>query len=108
LQQSVAKVEGAGTQGSERVQETMTETRVYLVSWDVERFQAYLYDLPDDELSLDDHMLFNGHSKLESWTPLPIYSDQPHLETARYLVPHGYLAARDERGGDRPVSAVHV
>jgi hypothetical protein len=58
----------------------MTETRVYLVSWDVERFQAYLYDLPDEDVSLDDHMLFNGHSKLESWKPLPIYSDQPHLE----------------------------
>jgi hypothetical protein len=58
----------------------VTETQVYLVSWDVERFQAYLYDLPDDETSLHEHMLFDGRSKLEWWKPLPVYSDQPQLE----------------------------
>jgi hypothetical protein len=51
-----------------------------MVGWDVERFQAYLYDLPDDRLSLHDHMLLNGESRFDTWEPLPIYSDQPNLE----------------------------
>src|SRR4051812_16281177 len=58
----------------------MAETRVSFVTWDVERFQAYLYDLPGEDLSLHDHMLFDGHSRLESWEPLAIYSDEPQLE----------------------------
>jgi len=58
----------------------MSETRVSFVSWDVERFQAYLYDLPDEKLSLHEHMLFDGHSRLDSWEPLPIYSDEPQLD----------------------------
>jgi len=57
----------------------VSEVRVFLVSWDVERFQAYLYDLPDERLSLHEHMLFDGRSRLDTWEPLPVYSDQPHL-----------------------------
>jgi hypothetical protein len=56
------------------------ETRVYLIGWDVERFQSFLYDLPDEDVSLDDHMRFDGSSRLGSWEPLPVYSDQPNLE----------------------------
>lgn len=58
----------------------MAETIVCIIEWDVERFQAYLYDLPDDELSLERHMEFVGRSVLEGWEPLPVYSDQPRLE----------------------------
>jgi hypothetical protein len=58
----------------------VAESRVYLIEWDLERFQAYVYDLPDDELSLEHHMLFDGRSVLERWEPLPIYSDQTHLD----------------------------
>jgi hypothetical protein len=57
----------------------VSEARVFLVSWDVDRFQAYVYDLTDERLSLHEHMLFDGLSKLETWEPLPVYSDQPHL-----------------------------
>jgi len=44
----------------------VSETRVFLVSWDVDRFQAYLYDLPDERLSLREHMLFDGRSRLDT------------------------------------------
>jgi hypothetical protein len=57
----------------------VSEARVFLVSWDVDRFQAYVYDLPDERLSLHEHMLFDGLSRLVTWEPLPVYSDQPHL-----------------------------
>jgi hypothetical protein len=58
----------------------LSESRVYLVTWDVDRFQALLYDLPEEDVSLERHLLFDGRSAVESWTPLPVYSDQPNLE----------------------------
>ena len=58
----------------------VSETSVFMLSWDVERFQAYLYDLPDEKLSLHEHMLLDGHSRSDTWDTMAIYSDQPHLE----------------------------
>jgi hypothetical protein len=56
----------------------VSEATVYRLDWDVERFQSYVYDLPDPELDL---WLFDGTPRLSNWKPLPVYSDYPRLES---------------------------
>jgi hypothetical protein len=55
----------------------MSETTVYQIGWDVDRYQAFLYDLPSPELEM---WLFDGLPRRDSWSPQPVYSDQPLLE----------------------------
>jgi hypothetical protein len=57
----------------------MTDTTVYEIGFDVERFQALLVDLPEEQTSVET-WTFDGTPKAGSWTPLPVYSDRPRLE----------------------------
>lgn len=52
---------------------------VFRIRFDVERFQAYLYDLPEVAWTEEIHT-FGGTSKADLWVPQPVYSDQPRLE----------------------------
>lgn len=52
---------------------------VYRVTWDVERFQVLLYDVPEESME-PDLWMFDGTPRARSWTPLPVYADAPRLE----------------------------
>ena len=55
----------------------MSDAVVHKLEWDVDRFQVFLYDLPDPPLEM---FLFGGTPRLESWVPQPIYVEKPRLE----------------------------
>jgi hypothetical protein len=52
-------------------------TRVYRVLFDVERFQAFLWD---GQLPARHVREFDGRSKLRGWEARRVYSDQPRLD----------------------------
>jgi hypothetical protein len=55
----------------------MSRAVVYRVGWDATRFQYLLYDLAHPGFDL---FQFNGTSRLDSWTPQPVYVYEPRLE----------------------------
>ena len=59
----------------------MGEATVYRVRWaDLNRYQAFLFDVDEADASFDLWGQFAGVSLADTWVPLPIYSDQPRLE----------------------------
>jgi hypothetical protein len=58
----------------------MQMSRVYRVVGDVEHYQAFLLDLPRGSPDALRHLLFDGTSRGSSWTPPPIYVDDPKLK----------------------------
>lgn len=57
----------------------MSDATIYDVRWaDLNRFQSFLFDLP--EPTLETFFQFAGVPLQDSWSPQPIYSHQPRLE----------------------------
>jgi hypothetical protein len=107
----------------------MSEATVYRVRWaDLDRFQSFLVDRPDPPL--ETWLQFAGVRLADSWTPLPIYSDQPRLQrpsfwhlvgaavivvehevvdlVGQFLYPAGELLPLRETGTDKEFLALNI
>jgi hypothetical protein len=53
----------------------VSESLVYRIGFDVERYQSLLFDLPEPPSEL-----FNGRPRASTWTPQPVYAYESRLD----------------------------